>query len=141
MPRPDFSNLEYELLRAGTAPFHVRRIVSELSDHFDDLVEARRAEGFDLHNAERRAGTALGDLQNVAIAIKQVPQLKSWAWRWPRLALLVYPLACAVALPAAPLIAGAQNAGQVMRWIACVMLGAFVTAAMFLLLQLSITFS
>ena len=139
MRRPDFTHLEADLLQAGIAPVYVGRIVTELGDHFEDLVDAGIDDGLDQAAAERHAEHTLGDMQSVAIAMKRAPQLRSWAWRWPHLALVVYPLACAVALPAAPLIAGAQNAANVARWLACVMLGGFVTAAMFLILQLSIT--
>ena len=71
--------------------------------------------------------------------MRQQPGLKSWAWRYPRVAMLVYPLACVAALPAVPIIAGVRHAPHVIRWAACLFIGAFVTAAMFLLLQLSIT--
>lgn len=139
MPRPDFSRLQTDLLRAGIAPKRVARTVAELDDHFADLVEAGLEEGRDAVVTETQALKVLGDLRDVAEAMKQQPQLKGWAWRWPRLALVVYPLACVVALPAAPLHASIENVSLLARWLTCFVLGAFVTALMFLVLQLSIT--
>ena len=55
------------------------------------------------------------------------------------LALIVYPLACFVALPAVPVIAGVQHASEVGRWLTGLLLGGLVTATMFLVLQLAIT--
>jgi hypothetical protein len=139
MPRPDLAQLQKDLLRAGIAPKRVARTVAELDDHFADLVAAGIEEGCDSVTAETQALQVLGDLQEVTAAMNQQPQLKGWAWRWPRLALVVYPLACVAALPAVPVHVGIENASHLARWLACFVLGAFVTALMFLILQLSIT--
>lgn len=141
MPRPDFSDLKKDLLQMGIAPRHAYRTISELGDHFDDLVDAELADGCVRVVAEQHALCTLGDFQAVVLAMQQQPRFRSWAWRWPRLALLVYPLACVAALPAVPLVAGVQNASILARWLTCLLLGGLVTAAMFLLLQLSITHS
>ncbi len=139
MPRPDLSSLRHELLRSGISPRHVHRAITELDEHFDDLVEERLDDGRDRQAAECAALEALGSLACVAEAMRGQPALKSWAWRYPQLARLVYPLACVVALPAVPVIAGVQHASLVFRWAACLLIGGFVTASMFLMLQLSIT--
>lgn len=139
MPRPDFTVLRKNLIEAGLGPRHVHRTISELDDHFDDIVEASLEDGLSLTDAEQRAMQSLGDFNDIARAMDACPDLKSWAWHFPKLALLVYPLACVAALPAAPLIAGAQNAPQLGRWLTCLLLGGLVTASMFLVLQLSIT--
>ncbi len=139
MPRPDLSSLSRELLRSGISPRHVHRAVTELDEHFDDLVEESLNDGFDRQAAEYAALEALGSLACVARAMRDQPALKSWAWRYPQLARLVYPLACVMALPAVPVIAGVQHASLVFRWAACLLIGGFVTASMFLVLQLSIT--
>ena len=139
MPRPNFTGLRNELLQSGISPGHVYRAITELDEHFEDLVDAGLADGRKRFAAETRALDALGDLSEVSSAMRQQPELRSWAWRHPRLAMLVYPLACAAALPAVPVIAGVQHASQIARWAVCLLIGGFVTALMFLLLQLSIS--
>ena len=139
MPRPDFEQFARNLRRAGIAERHVRRAELELRDHFDDLVEGAIQDGNDQAGAESWAANQLGDLATVGEAIRERPELRTWAFRWPRLALVCYPLACVAALPAAPVIAGVQNAPLLARWAACLFLGGLVTATILLVLQLSIT--
>ncbi len=139
MPRPDFDRLAVELRRAGVADRHVRRATVELRDHFDDLVDDALCEGHARAEAERMAAERLGKLDTIADSIRAQPELRCWAFRWPRVALVVYPLACVAALPAAPVIAGLRNAPILGRWAACLVLSGLATASMLLILQLSIT--
>lgn len=139
MPRPNLGELRDELLGSGISPSHVYRAVTEINEHFEDLVDAGIEGGRERPEAERFALDALGDLNGIAQAMREHPELKSWAWRHPKLALLVYPLACVAALPALPLVAGVQNAAVIARWAVCLMLSGFLTAFLFLMLQLSIS--
>lgn len=139
MPRPDFGNLRSRLLRSGVAPRHVKRTELELGEHFEDLVDAGIVSGLDRIAAERRAVRALGDVEYIAAEICARPELRSWVVSYPRLALVFYPIACLVVLPAVPIIAGIANASHVGRWIACAVMSGLVTAVMLLVLQLSIT--
>lgn len=138
MPSPELAALRKELLSSGIAPRHVQRIVVELDDHFSDLVEEAIATGTAVPAAERQALERLGDLAEVAIAMRAQPELRSWAWRWPRVAAVIYPVAFVAALPAVPFVLGAQNAASVGRWLTGLLLAGFITSMMFLLLQLSI---
>ena len=138
MPEPDFKQFRSELLQAGIAPRHIRRTVMELQEHLDDIIEAELASGSDAATAKRRAGQEMGDLTDVAIAMRACPELQCWAYRYPRLALIVYPLTCLALLPVVPVIAGITHAQHVARWSACLFFGALVTASMFLCLQLAI---
>jgi hypothetical protein len=136
MPRPDLAALAQDLLRFGMAPRRVRRTVDELDAHFDDLVADAIATGLDRDSAERQALGQLGAMQDIAMAARARPELRDWAHRFPHLALVVYPLGCAAVLPAAPVIA---HAGDLARWAACILFGGFVTAAILLFLQLTIS--
>ena len=138
MPRPDFDTLRDELLRAGVAPLHARRAVDELDDHFEDLLLDRLEAGVPRDAAEREACRQLGDLAVVAEGMRSNPDLRSWAWRWPKIALLVYPLACAAALPAVPFLGDAGYRDSVARWMTGMLLAGLFTASMFLVLQLAI---
>ena len=139
MPRPRLAELRNELLSSGISPRQVYRAVTEINEHFEDLVDAGLEEGRDRHDAQNFAVDALGDLKDISAAMREQPELKSWAWHHPKLALLVYPLACIVAIPAVPLVAGARNAAEVARWAACLLVSGFLTAFLFLLLQLTIS--
>lgn len=139
MHEPDFNQLQSELLRVGISPRHVRRTVCELREHLDDLIEAELNSGCSLENARYFAAEQMGDLQDVAIAMRACPELRSWSYRFPRIAIVVYPLTCLALLPAVPVLAGIAHAPQLARWGACMLLGGTVTASIFLLLQLSIS--
>ncbi len=134
----DFGQLQSALLRAGIAPRHVRRMLLELQDHYTDLVEAELEAGQDPQSAARNAGLQLGDLAGIVEATKACPELRSWGRRFPRLAVVVYPLTCLALLPAVPVFVGVAHAPQLARWSMSLLFGALVTAGMLLLLQLSI---
>lgn len=138
MPSLDFQQFESSLLQAGIAPRHVRRTIVELKDHLQDIVDAEQASGCDLETARNRAIQEFGDLQDVAHAMRARPELLSWAFRFPRIAAFVYPLTCLALLPVVPVFAGVAHAPQLARWALCLLSGAFVTASMFLILQLTI---
>ncbi len=141
MPAPDFGALEQRLLLAGTAPAVASRMREELEDHYADLVDAGCAEGQSAESARHAAAALLGDLELLVQVAGGRPELKSWAWRWPRLASTVYPVAFVLALPVVPIAAGVAHAPAIFRWAGCALAGALVTAAIFLGLQLAILFS
>lgn len=141
MQRRELDGFRVALLRSGVAPRNVRRAAMELGDHYQDLFEAARVSGVDAAEADRQARARLGDLDSIAAEIAARPELQSWAWKHPRLAVLFYPLACAAVLPAVPLIAGVAHAPALARWIGCAILSGLVTATMLLLMQLVITLS
>ena len=140
MRRCDFRELEARLLRNGIAPRHVKRTVVELEDHYRDLVEEATDKGVPVEDARARAAARLGDLDSLVAGILGCPELRSWAYRYPLLALFVYPLACLLALPAVPVIAGVDRASELARWGASFLLAGLFTATMLLVLQLAIVF-
>lgn len=139
MPRPDLDRLLDELLRAGISPLYARRAAAELDDHFEDLLADHLANGLSRRDAERNAAQDLGSLDVVAERMRADPGLRSWAWRWPKLALVVYPIACVAALPAVPFIAGVAHKDSVARWTAGLLLAGLFTAGLLLMLQLALT--
>lgn len=90
------------------------------------------AHGHSQSEAEAWAADWLGDL-----AARR--ELKGWAYRHPRFALLVLPAAWLMLQPAVPLVRGAVYAQSAARWLACSAAAALITAAMMLVLQLTIT--
>ena len=133
-----FHPLKSRLLESGVAPKHVRRIVTELNDHFDDLVDEALADGASETEAAETAAARIGEPSCIADRILETPELRTWIYRYPRVARIYLPVAYALLLPAAPVFAGLANPGVVMRWGAALMLSAGVTAAMLLSMQLAI---
>ncbi len=140
MHKPEFRVLAERLTDVGIAPRHVRRTVGEIRDHYEDLVEAGLEQGLQRDAAHEQALHELGQVDDLVQEMAAHPELKSWASRYPRTAIVVYPLACLAALPAVPVAAGVANASLLARWGASLVAAGLVTAGMLLVLQLSILF-
>lgn len=130
--------LRTRLVERGVAPRQVERLLVELGEHFDDLVAASVEAGLHREEAEARAERQLGAAADIERAVLSQPSLRSWAWRWPMVARVVYPVAWLAALPLVPVAAGMRHSDSILRWMICLAAGAAVTAAMLLVLQLSI---
>ena len=135
-----FDEMRRSLLESGVASRHVRRMLAELQDHLDDLRQEAIESGCDAVAADNMALRKIGDRQLLARKILERPELRTWAYRYPRIARMYYPLAYVLLLPTAPVFTGVAKASLVARWGAALLLGATVTAAMLLGMQLSIAF-
>ena len=140
MRKPEFRVFARRLIDAGIAPKHVHRTVHEMRDHYEDLVEAGIDQGLRQTAAHEQALRQLGQVDDLVQQMASHPELKSWASRYPRTAIVVYPLACLAALPAVPVVAGVAHASMLARWGASLVAAGLVTAGMLLILQLSILF-
>jgi hypothetical protein len=138
MREPDFNDLATKLLKCGIAPRHAHRTVNELRDHYDDLVDAAVDDGATRKKARRHAAVGLGPMDDFVSEMASRRELKTWAYRYPRLAIVVYPVACMAVLPAVPVVAGISHRTVLMRWGASLLGAGLVTAIMLLVLQLSI---
>ena len=140
MREPDFNELANRLLQSGVAPRHAHRMVNEIRDHYDDLVDAAVDAGQTLREARHVAGGELGRFDDLVREVSTRRELKTWAFRYPHAAIIVYPLACLAALPAVPVFAGIANAPSLARWGASLLAAGLFTAGLLLVLQLSILF-
>jgi len=140
MREPNFNRLAQRLLKNGIAPQHAHRAVNEIRDHYDDLVDAAVDDGASSSSARQLAASQLGSMDDLVNAMSARRELKTWAFRFPRAAIVIYPLACLAALPAVPVVAGIANASVIARWSASLLAAGLFTAALLLLLQLSILF-
>lgn len=138
MREPDFNALATRLLKNGIAPRHAHRTVNELRDHYDDLVDAAVDDGANSRKARRQAAAKLGTMDEFVAAMASRRELKTWAFRYPRVAIIVYPLACLAVLPAVPVFAGIAHRSEVLRWGVSLLGAGLVTALMLLVMQLSI---
>lgn len=78
-----FDELRERLLRAGVAPRHVRRYLSELGDHLSDLKMDERSAGRSPADAEAAALIRLGGMDDLANAMIEKRQFRSWSNRAP----------------------------------------------------------
>ena len=140
MREPNFNRLAQRLLQSGIAPRHAHRAVNEIRDHYDDLVDAALDGGASSRNARQLAASQLGSMDDLVAAMNARRELKTWAFRFPHAAIVIYPLACLAVLPAMPVFAGIANASVIARWGASLLAAGLFTAALLLVLQLSILF-
>lgn len=138
MREPDFNVLATRLLKQGITPRHAHRTVNELRDHYDDLVDAAVDDGASSRQARLQAADRLGKMDDFVAEMASRRELKTWAFRFPRVAVIVYPLACLAALPGVPVIAGMAHRASLLRWGASLIGAGLVTAAMLLVMQLTI---
>jgi hypothetical protein len=82
MAKP-FHELRESLLRAGVAPRHVRRYLSELTDHLADLATEEEHAGRSRTDAESAALIRLGGMDELAEAMIEQRQFQSWCARAP----------------------------------------------------------
>ena len=94
-----WDELRERLLRAGIAPRHVRRYLSELDDHLSDVVGQLRSEeqrnGRSTSQLGASARARLGTVDQLASAMESRPDLYSWSARAPWLIFTAGP-ACAI---------------------------------------------
>lgn len=99
-----FDELRERLLRAGIAPRHVRRYVTELNDHCDDLVREEIAGGASRSTAEAKARARLGNDNDLAEVMLARPDLRSLMARYPWAVFGVAPALLVFAVIAAALL-------------------------------------
>jgi len=78
-----FNELRERLLRAGVAPRHVRRYLTELADHMADLRAEEERAGCGRSDAESAALVRLGGMDDLAKAMIEQRQFQSWCVRAP----------------------------------------------------------
>src|SRR5450631_4055061 len=82
MPK-SFHELRERLLRAGVAPRHVRRYLTELGDHFADLRAEEERAGRNGADAESAAIARLGSVEDLSKAMTEQRQFRSLCARAP----------------------------------------------------------
>jgi hypothetical protein len=95
-----FENVREQLLRAGIAPRHANRYVTELREHLNDLESQERASGLDVRQASERAMALLGtDVQLAQVMLdRRVPRSLAARAPWSVFAVLPVVLLLAVIL-------------------------------------------
>jgi hypothetical protein len=91
MAKP-FHELRERLLQAGVAPRHVRRYLTELTDHLADLRTEEERAGRSRADAESVALVRLGRMDDLARAMIEQRQFQSWSVRAPWATFGIAPL-------------------------------------------------
>jgi len=99
-----FPGVAEQLLDAGVSPRRVRRMLAELTDHFEDLCAELQAGGLSRQEAEAEAASRL-KTEALVDGVLARPELRSWVRRWPWLAFTVVPIAMYAALSVATIFA------------------------------------
>ncbi len=84
--------LRERLLRAGVAPRHVRRYLTELREHWSDLTAEEQRAGRNRAEAEALALARLGRVDDLARIMIERPELRSWTARAPWVVLSAGPV-------------------------------------------------
>ncbi len=84
--------LRERLLRAGVAPRHVRRYLTELREHWADLTAEEERAGRTPAEAAAQALTRLGRVEELASTMIERPELRSWTAQAPWAVLGVGPV-------------------------------------------------
>jgi len=82
MERP-FHELRERLLRAGAAPRHVTRYMTELADHLADLRAEEELAGRSRKDAKSAAMVRLGRIDDLFKAMTEQRNFQSWCARVP----------------------------------------------------------
>lgn len=139
MPRPDFEWMRNEMLRKGVSARVVARTVAELDEHYSDLESEGLRSGMTSAEAGHFAARQLGQPEALVAQVSQRTELHGWMYRYPRMARVLLPVAWIVLQPVRPVLAGVEHFSSIVRWSACLLLSALVTASMMLVMQLSLT--
>src|ERR1700738_559299 len=78
-----FYELRERLLRAGVAPRHVRRYLTELAEHLADLRAEEELGGRSRADAEAAALVRLGGVDEIVKATIEQRRFQSWCVRAP----------------------------------------------------------
>jgi hypothetical protein len=93
-----FKDLRERLLRGGVAPRHVTRYLSELREHFDDLISKELSAGHSIETATRSALALLGPEKQLAEVMLARTRFRSWTHRAPWAVFMVAPLAALISV-------------------------------------------
>jgi hypothetical protein len=103
------------LLREGLPTRYVNKIISELSEHWEDLKREGMVESVPLEIAEARADQRLGNPEELARAISSKMRSTCWLGRHPGLGFAILPLVAVVIWWVVLLLLGTWLSGGMAR--------------------------
>lgn len=100
MPTRRFNSLRDRLTAEGIAPRYAQRLISELAQHWGDLVEAACAEGLSHGEAARHADQQIGTDEAIVEQIRASGRYYAFGRRHPVMCFVVAPVLALGALSA-----------------------------------------
>jgi uncharacterized membrane protein len=98
MGKEKLMQLAFTLLQGGVAYKHVKRFISEVRDHHEDLEQEALSNGSDAGIARDEAAEKLGDAEILAQEMLGRPELKSLGYRYPKTILVIGPVLSTIIL-------------------------------------------
>ena len=129
-----FSTIQRQLQNSGVSVKYINRTIDELSDHLQDIRDENKGQPVTFQQAVDR----LGEPRIIVQQLASRTELRSWIYRYPRLARIYLPIAWVLLLPVAPIFAGVANPSFTLRWSAALLFSALVTATLLRIMELSI---
>lgn len=130
MPDRDLHALRSSLLDSAVPRRYVRRLMSELEDHYADLEREERDNGRRPGRAASFARQRLGNDESIAAAVATRPELQSWPNRWSWIVSLLRPVMLILLLPSVPVLACAERGPAIARWSASISIAALLTVGL-----------
>ena len=122
------------LIRGGVSSASVTRTMAELYDHYEDLEAEALDAGCTPDEASAEAIGRLGSRQALAEEILRYPGLKSWAFRWPWVPVMLRQLVILTSLASVPVLVVMSRGPVIARWCVSAGLAMLVTGGLLLLL-------
>ena len=129
---PQFERLNRLLRERGIARRCALRMVAELQDHYEDLLDEFLESGVEPAAARALAREMIGSNQAIAAAAAQQIELLQWSQRYPRMSAISQSVLCVAAWPAAPFYYCAHQRHSIARWGVSISAASVVTATMLL---------
>lgn len=94
LPQSERSAIHRRLLRGGISRRYADRAIKEWQDHLEDLARRAGPQGAGSDVANNTALLQFGALEPLVQDMLRREELKTWAWRYPRLLFLLSPILC-----------------------------------------------
>lgn len=97
LPQSELNAFHKRLLRGGVSRRYADRAIREWQDHLEDLARRAGPKGTASESANDAALRQFGALEPLVQDMLRRKELKTWAWRYPRLLFLLSPILCLLA--------------------------------------------
>lgn len=94
LPQSELNAIHKRLLRGGISRHYADRAIKEWQDHLEDLARRAGPKGTGSDIANNAALMQFGALEPLVQDMLGREELKTWAWRYPRLLFLFSPILC-----------------------------------------------
>lgn len=97
LPQSELNAMHTRLLHGGVSRRYADRAIREWQDHLEDLARSAGPQGTVSESANNAALMQFGALEPLVQDMLRREELKTWAWRYPRLLFMLSPILCLLA--------------------------------------------